>query len=122
MAHKILIVEDDEDFSRILEKRFTEQGFEVILALDTFQATQAAHEHKPDAIILDLKLPGGGGATALKNLRLSVYTKRIPIVVSTGCSDDSLEKFIKEQGVSLYFKKPYEVEYMISKIKEILQK
>lgn len=120
MRHKILIVEDDEDFSRILEKRFTDHGFEVVLALDAFQATQAAHDDKPDVIILDLKLPGGGGATALKNLKLSVYTKCIPVIVSTGSCDDSLEKFIRDQGVSWYFKKPYPIEDMISKVKEIL--
>jgi len=118
--HKVLIVEDDLDFLQILERRFQDHNFEVISALDTFQAIQVAHDKKPDIIILDLKLPGGGGLTALQNLRLSAHTKDIPVVISTASDDNALKEAVSQKTVSAYFEKPYETEDLIEKIKEIL--
>ncbi|MDP8266881.1 MAG: response regulator [Candidatus Aceula meridiana] len=118
--HKVLIVEDDLDFLQILERRLQEYNFEVMSALDTFQATQVAHDKRPDIIILDLRLPGGGGVTALKNLRLSAHTKDIPIIISTAAQDKVLKETISQQGVSAYFEKPYEIQALIEKIKDIL--
>jgi len=118
--HKVLIVEDDLDFLQILERRLQEHGFEVMEALDTFQATQIAHDKKPDIIILDLRLPGGGGVAALKNLRLSAHTKDIPVIVSTAMRDNVLKDAVSQKTIAAYFEKPYEIEDLIVKIKEIL--
>jgi DNA-binding response OmpR family regulator len=117
---KILIIEDDLDFLEILQKRFAQHSFEVFVALDAFQATELAHTEKPDLILLDLKLPGGGGQDILNNIRLSVHTKTIPIVISTATHDRETRKTFERQGVVAYFEKPYEVENLILKIKEIL--
>lgn len=117
---KILIVEDDLDFLEILQKRFSQHHFQVFVALDAFQATELAHREKPDMILLDLKLPGGGGQSILNNIRLSVYTRTIPVVVSTATHDRQLKDSFEKQGVVAYFEKPYEVEKLILKIKEIL--
>ncbi len=117
---KILIVEDDLDFLEILQKRFAHHSFEVFVALDAFQATELAHKEKPDLILLDLKLPGGGGQSILNNIRLSIHTKTIPVVVSTATHDRDIRASFEQQGVVAYFEKPYEVENLILKIKEVL--
>ncbi len=117
---KVLIVEDDLDFLEILQKRFVQHGYQTLVALDAFQATEIAHQERPDVIILDVKLPAGGGQGIFNNLKLSVHTKSIPIIISTAMHDPALKKAFEQKGVVAYFEKPYEVEDLISKIKNIL--
>lgn len=120
--HKILVIEDEADLARLLVKRLTKHGFEVMAAADAIQGTGMAHEKAPDLIILDLMLPGGGGLTVLKNLRLSVQTRYIPVVVLTGSANEEYKEKILAEGVEAYFEKPCDCDTLITTVKDILKK
>ena len=116
---KILFVEDDLDFLTVMQKRLKEHGHEVIVAFDCFRATELAHNEKPDVIILDLKVPGGGGINVLKNLKMSLYTKEIPVIVSTAMDDEEQKKLVLKEKPDMYLEKPYDSDVLIKAIEKV---
>ena len=66
---KILIVEDDEDFSYILQKKFEAEGFSVIIAKDGEEGAMAAEKEKPDLILSDMLMPKMDGLAMAKKIK-----------------------------------------------------
>jgi len=74
-------------------------------AFDTVQAQMMARQLKPDLIILDIKMPGGGGFEAFRRLQMITTTATIPILVYTSMAPAEVEKQIPEgPGVAHLFK------------------
>jgi DNA-binding response OmpR family regulator len=117
---KILVIEDEQDVAKVLVKRLSSAGYETILALDASMGVREAHKSKPHLIVLDLMLPGGGGLSVLKNLKMSTHTMSIPILVLTGSQDEAYKKKVLEAGVEAFMQKPYEIDAVLSQIKDIL--
>lgn len=117
---KILIIEDDAVVTTALSKILESNGYQVVIAQDGLQGTTMSHSEKPDLIILDLILPVGDGLTTLRNLKRSVNTKAIPIIVMSATDDDHLKEEVKAVGVEEYIEKPYNPDKLIARIKEIL--
>jgi len=113
---KILIVEDEVDIAKVLKKRLTENGFEVIAASDGYEGTKLAHKEKPDLVILDLLMPVGGGMSVLKNIRMSGEIMEIPVVVLTGMKNEDYKKQVLAEGVEAYLEKPYDPDQLIATI------
>lgn len=119
---KILIIEDDESMVKLLSNVLEKNNFTIVVASDGLQGTTAAHQETPDLIILDLIMPVGGGETTLSNLKVSPHTKEIPIIVMSGTSDELLKEQVKHMGIKHFFEKPFVMEKMVAKVKEILSK
>ena len=80
----VLIVEDDEMTSAMLEMVVVEAGFEALIALDGITAVQLYQQHLPDVVLLDINLPQLNGysfATLVRNF--SEHRPRIIVVTST---------------------------------------
>ncbi|HEU4564977.1 MAG TPA: HAMP domain-containing protein [Gemmatimonadaceae bacterium] len=81
----VLIVENDETFAGVLLDMAREKGFKGIVALDGRTAIDAAHEYVPDAITLDIDLPGGmDGYEVLDRLKKHPDTRHIPVHIVSG--------------------------------------
>ena len=119
--YKILIIEDDLDLASVLQMNLESKGFEAIMAHDAIQGTSMTHSEKPNLIILDINLPAGGGLAILKNIKLSVATKTIPVIVLSGTEDEDLMHKVLHGGVVDYIKKPYELEDLCQRIKNVLK-
>ena len=115
----ILVVDDDPGLTKLLQMILEPMGYGVNIAHDGQSALAAMVAQRPDLMILDLMLPGGGGASFLNHLERSTHTQRIPIVVLTGMHDEETKKKILALGVKAYFKKPYSVENLLSEVKKI---
>jgi len=120
--NKILIIEDDLVIANAAAKALSDSGFETIIAQDGYQGTKFVFDKNPDLIILDLTLPAGGGFSVLKNIRLSVKTKHIPIIIFTGTQDEELKKKVLSAGVQAYLEKPVELAKLIDTVRDILEK
>jgi len=83
---KILVVDDEEDVARALKIRLKANGYHVVLASDSVQAFSMANKEKPNLIILDIMIPGGGGFVVAERLKQSTATHDIPIIFLTGIS------------------------------------
>lgn len=79
-ARKILVLESDRAAAFPLGAGLRKAGWIVIAAHDAAMAMSFARQQKPDAVLLNARLAGGGGLVALKRLRSSVYTTLIPVI------------------------------------------
>jgi len=117
---KILIVEDEPNLLKVLKIRVQSAGYEALTALDAYQGVQSAIANRPDLVILDLMMPAGGGYQSLKNIRTSLLTKDLPVVILTGARDEELKNRVLEAGVAAYLEKPYNPEEFLGTIRQIL--
>jgi DNA-binding response OmpR family regulator len=84
--NKILIVEDDTDLARALERRLQKCGAKTLIASNGIDAYRMAVKELPDAIIADYVMPEGGGHYLLWRLKSTESTKHIPVIMITGQS------------------------------------
>jgi PAS domain S-box-containing protein len=112
----LLIVEDDTAFARILLDTAREKGFKGVIALRGDDALYLAHEYKPVAITLDLKLPVVGGWTIFDLLKHDPATRHIPIHIISAADE-------RQRGLQLgaiaYLKKPVTREALTEAFAEI---
>ncbi len=99
----ILIVEDDAVFARILTDQVRAKGFKVIFAPSGEEALQVAEIYSPDAVILDIKLPGIDGWEVLRKLKENIKTRHIPVHMMSG-EGDTLSA--QKQGAVGFINKP----------------
>ncbi|MGH9418904.1 MAG: ATP-binding response regulator, partial [Thermoanaerobaculia bacterium] len=99
----VLVVENDANFAKILLGMAREKGFKGIVALDGDSGLAAAHEYRPDAITLDIDMPGLDGWKVLERLKHHPATRHIPVHIISG-----IER--RQQGLKLgamaYLAKP----------------
>lgn len=120
-AKKILIIEDEEGLLLGLATLLKSQRYLTMAAYDSLYGISLAHKEKPDLIILDLGLPAGGGFFVLENLKKSIETNDIPVLILTAKIEKELEEKAYSMGVVAYFHKPFEPEELLRRIKEILE-
>lgn len=95
---KILVADDSRFQVALLTQALQEKGFEVVAAQDALQAGMLALRTTPDAIVLDVNMPGGSGIEVLKRLRRSTKTKSIPVVVVSGSGDSDIRQVALDLG------------------------
>ena len=123
MAKKILIVDDDKIFTKILRDSCEATGeYEVLTAFTGDEGLKRALEESPDLIMLDLMLPGLTGIEFLQKLRADERGRDVPVLVETQLSD--LEKMGQgmELGVRGYIlKASNSTEEILKQVREILK-
>ena len=124
MAKKILIIDDDKIFSKILRDAFegSPEKFEVITAFDGVDGLKLALEESPDLIMLDLVMPQLEGIEFLKKLRADERGQNVPVLVETQLSD--LEKMGQgiELGVRGYIiKATHSIDEILAQVRDILK-
>ena len=122
MENKILIVDDEKVWVKMLAMSLEHEGYQLEVAFDAIQATTQALRLKPDLILLDIMMPAGGGLAALKNIRINFKTFSIPVIVLTAKGDKKTKEAVEELGVSGYFSKSMDIDVLLGEIKEILKK
>ncbi|MCP4653499.1 MAG: response regulator [Candidatus Omnitrophica bacterium] len=118
---KIVLVEDEPDTAKVILKRLITEGYNVMITEDAPQAIRIIHDERPNLVILDLMLPGGGGLTVLQRMKLSTFTVAIPVIVLTGMKDEAYKNKIMAEGVEAYLEKPYEAKELLDTIKCLLE-
>ena len=116
---KILMVEDDEFISRMINMRLTLRNHQVELACNGLQAVEKASDSNFDLILMDMHMPVMDGHQATQTLREKGYNGLIVAVTASVMSADS-EKAIKS-GCNDYLSKPIGADFE-DRIEEILQK
>lgn len=125
MTKKILIIDDDKIFSKILRDWLIAGGggnYEVVTAFDGGQGFEVAEKERPALIMLDLMMPNINGIEFLKKLRTEEWGKDIPVIVETQLSDIGKMSEGVELGVRGYIiKSDYSMEAILRQIEDILK-
>jgi len=108
-TRRILIVDDDADIREATQLCLEIMGeWEVLKASNGQDGIAIAQLEKPDAILLDMMLPGMDGITILKKLRENLETRGIPIVILTAKAQASERKTFNRLEVAAVITKPYD--------------
>ena len=113
---KILIIDDSLAMRLVVSARLKKHGYDTAFAADALQAIAIARQTQPDAIILDLGLPGGNGFIVLQRLKANTSLACIPVIILT--ADESLESEVKglEAGAAAFLHKPAQEEALIAAV------
>lgn len=103
-AKRILIIEDEENISKILKLNLEMEGFEVRTVADGYRGFEEALGFKPDLITLDVLMPGRDGWDTLRELKGDERTRSIPVVMISVVSEPG--KAV-DLGATSYLVKPF---------------
>lgn len=113
--HRVLLVLDSEDLSAVLHKKLSE-NFEVKIC-EAATATETIDHYRPDALILDLFLPGTDGFQILQN---AIYNTPSIILLTVLLSSNIIDRAI-ELNVNYIFLKPFKLSALIKRLCELLR-
>ncbi len=118
--YRVLIIEDEPAYSKILAETFTKEQFAVTVAKDVKEGILEVVKNHFDAILLDIMLPGGmNGFDLLERLKASKSTKDVPVIVITNLATE--EVVAKKIGAACYFiKAETTIEQIVLKVKELI--
>ena len=102
----ILIVDDNADTQLVLSARLNAHHFHTVFAADAIQAMSVALKEQPDAILLDLGLPGGNGLMVLQRLKANTSLGGIPVIIVTAEDPLVAEARTIEAGAVAFLQKP----------------
>ncbi|HEY7544144.1 MAG TPA: response regulator [Blastocatellia bacterium] len=113
---RLLVVEDDRRAARFLEFVLKKEGYQVTLARDGEQALSIMESAKPDAMLLDLVLPGISGLDVLRELRASERNGDLVVLVLTARSFEETPEEIIMAGADSHCTKPIVPSTLLSKL------
>jgi DNA-binding response OmpR family regulator len=118
--NKILLIDDDENLTDALSVMLERENFLPLLARDAETGFEIALSHKPDLLLVDLRLPGMFGAELCKQLRLSGV--QAPIIVLSGMADEVEKVLLLEIGADDYMVKPVSPRELVARIRALLRR
>ena len=121
MVRKILIIDDEEDIREVAALSLeTVAGWTVITANSGAQGLARAIEHQPDAILLDVMMPGMDGPTTFRELRKNPATASIPVLLLTAKVQASDQRRFADLGVQAILFKPFDPLTLAQQISNVL--
>src|SRR4051794_17388069 len=105
---RVLVVEDNVVSQRLLQLHLSALGYEAIVASDGETALEVATSQGPDAILLDIQLPGIDGLETCRRLRAHRRTAGVPVLMVTAMTDVGSRVAGFEAGADDYIPKPFE--------------
>jgi DNA-binding response OmpR family regulator len=118
---RVLLVDDDPAILRLLEVNFRLEGFETVTASRGEQALEAAAASRPDAIVLDVMLPGLDGTEVFRRLREDETLASVPVVfLSARSRDDDLVR--ADQLDATYVTKPFDPSALVETVRDLIDR
>jgi two-component system nitrogen regulation response regulator GlnG len=117
---RVLVIDDEEAVCWALRRALEGEGHQVLVAASAEQAFGLAAGHRPDAVILDVRLPGMDGLTALGRLRQ--LTHDAPVIVVTAFGNLTTAVKAVEGGAFDYLAKPFDLDQALDAVARALQR
>lgn len=117
----ILIVDDQEIISRLLEETLRSEGYAVRIAYNGLDALEEVQKQKPDLIITDMLMPKMNGNDMVMKLKESADTRLLPVIMLTGLFDFENKVRALEIGVDDFLGKPFNRIELITKVRALLK-
>ena len=122
---RILVVDDEPDFAGIVQANLEKEGFEVEVAYNGDEGLEKVYANPPDAIVLDIMIPGTDGYMVCKKLKADEKYADIPVVLLTAvASHVTTTRYSHADGMSTeaddYIAKPASAEEITESIKRLL--
>lgn len=121
---KILVVDDDVSIVKLLKVNLEKCGYDVVTAFNGTEGLEKFKTEKPNLIIADILMPGMDGYHFVWNTLYEdgLYVSPAPKIIMLTGRDKKLDKGISEKiGVDAYVNKPFDIKFLVEKVKEILE-
>jgi DNA-binding response OmpR family regulator len=115
----ILVIEDDETIRALLKRAFTQSGARVVEAEDGASGMRAIYADQPDAVLLDIQMPGIDGFGALERIR-DLTDVPVMMLTSSDAKDVKLRAF--EGGADDYVTKPFDTEEVVARTRALARR
>jgi CheY-like chemotaxis protein len=118
----VLVIEDDEWISRLLQSAIREAGYEVMVCVTGRMGLDAAIAHQPECIVCDVQLPDHDGFWVARNVRTHASRVSVtPFLFLSGLDDEEsrIEGF--HVGADVYISKPFRVDEVVAQIHALVQ-
>jgi DNA-binding response OmpR family regulator len=117
---KILIVDDNADTRLLLSARLKAHQYHTVFAADALQAMSVAQKEQPDAILLDLGLPGGNGMVVLQRFKANTALSVIPVIIVTAEDASVAETHAIEAGAVAFLQKPVDQDKLLAAVQQAM--
>jgi len=116
----VLVVEDDPDLGDTIVTFLKDEGLDAKLARDGDQAMRLVDQLNPSAMILDLMMPRRDGFSVLRELRADGRIGHLPVIVVTAIFGLSERLYATELGAADYVTKPFELDELLERVRNVL--
>ena len=116
---KILIADPDENLLNMLSLNLKEHGFRVITVRDAVQTWVSVLREVPDAVLMDVNMPGGGGFSVLRSMKHSAKTSHIPVFLMSGREGREQEEQARTAGAEMLLGKPVNLVQFVKMMERI---
>jgi DNA-binding response OmpR family regulator len=117
---RILVVEDDEDLCSLICQLLTVEGYTAVAAHDGSAAMGLLESNPPDAVVLDIMLPGLSGFDICQRVKISRKTNGIPVLMLTAADTDQSRDRGLRVGADCYLTKPFAPDVLLESLDGIL--
>jgi DNA-binding response OmpR family regulator len=119
---KIMVVDDDKEFTTLYKEYLTMVGFEAIAENQSWRAVEVANAARPDLFILDLMMPEPDGFKLCRMLRTNINFVRTPIIIVTALNDEDSKVVALGAGANDYLTKPFHIDELKARIDALLER
>jgi CheY-like chemotaxis protein len=117
---RILVIEDSDSIRQMIEALVSTRGHSVTGVPTGAKGIDAALAHVPDAILLDLHLPGSyDGYDVCERLRANPSTRTVPIIVISAMTDNSSKQRAIEAGATAFYTKPFSPTALLKELESL---
>ena len=122
MIPNILVVEDEDALSTLLQYNLEKEGYDVVVAADGEEALTVVSERLPDLIVLDWMLPKVSGIEVCRRLRQRTESRNVPIIMLTARGEESDRIRGLDTGADDYVIKPFAMSELSARIRAVLRR
>ena len=122
MIPYILVVEDEDALSTLLQYNLEKEGYDVAVAMDGEEALTQVAERLPDLVVLDWMLPKVSGIEVCRRLRQRTETRNLPIIMLTARGEESDRIRGLDTGADDYIIKPFAMSELSARIRAVLRR
>ncbi|MCC5995968.1 MAG: phosphate regulon transcriptional regulator PhoB [Oceanicaulis sp.] len=122
MQPHVLIVEDEDALSELLQYNLKKEGFRVSVAADGEEAIMLVEERQPDVVLLDWMLPKISGIEVCRRLRSRQESRNLPIIMLTARGEEADRIRGLDTGADDYIIKPFLMKELFARVRAVLRR
>ncbi len=119
-GRQVLVIEDEPNIIEAISFILSRDGWIVNTHTNGETAVEAVHKFEPDALILDVMLPGRSGYDILQELRADEATRQIPVLMLTARGQKNDRELAERLGVNKFMTKPFSNAEVLESLRQIV--
>jgi DNA-binding response OmpR family regulator len=122
MSDLVMVVEDEKEIRDLVRYNLEREGYRVATVADGEKALEQIFASRPDALVLDLMLPGRSGLEVLREVRDEALTRDVPVLLLTARAAEMDKLLGFEHGADDYLTKPFSPRELVARVKALLRR